>query len=192
MTAPARAAIARALHVRLALLTVAAALLVGGTRGGAQDAPPPEYAVKAAYLYNFARYVEWPPAALARNGDRLVVCVLGDDPFGPLLDRTLANKQLNGHRLEARRCDTVADATRCNVLFVAAGEDDRLAATFRAAETQSILTVGEEEGFAGRGGMVQLVREGTKVRFAINLGAVERAGLKMSYELLKLATDVIR
>ena len=118
--------------VGLVLAAVTAASLHGGSRAGAQPAPPSEYAVKAAYLYNFTRYVEWPPAALVRATDRLLVCVLGEDPFGPMLERTMARKSVNDRQLEVRRCATVAEAARCHVVFVAAGEDlDRAGAAHR-------------------------------------------------------------
>jgi hypothetical protein len=174
----------------LALAGVLGCLL--GAAAGAVGAAFSEYEVKAAYLYNFSRYVEWPPEVLDRGGGTITVCVLGEDPFGPVLERTLTGKTVADRRLVLRRTDTLSDAARCHIVFVAASEEDALSEIVRTARNAGILTVGETDDFARRGGMIQLVRQASNVRFAINLGAIERAGLKISSEVLKLATDVIR
>jgi len=177
---------------RRVLASVAAVAWIVATAPVRADVPASEYAVKAAYIYNFVRYVEWPAAARARDASAVHVCVLGDDPFGPVLDRTLADKTVDGRRLVARRCATLADAAGCDLVFVPAGEEFRAEAVVRLAETSGMLTVGESADFAERGGMIRLLRDGEHVRFAINLGAIERAGLKMSSEVLKLAVHVTR
>jgi hypothetical protein len=153
-------------------------------------APPTEYEVKAAFLYNFARFVEWPPDALGSPGDPFVVAVLGRDPFGPVLDETLAGKTIAGRRVEVRRTDRVADALEAEIVFVCASERANVPAILKALDKPGLLTVGDSEGFAEQGGAINFVVQARKVRFEINPARAERAGLKMSSQLLKLATLV--
>jgi hypothetical protein len=175
---------------RLAAALVLALALLGVSRPAVPADPSPEYVVKAAYLYNFARYVEWPSPALARGDGKLVVCVLGQDPFGAVLDRTLAGKAVDGRPLAAQRCASADDVAHCHLLFV--GSTEELGDALRLSRTANVLTIGDADDFLRRGGMIQLLTVDNRVRFAINLGAIERAGLKISSEVLKLATDVTR
>jgi hypothetical protein len=163
------------------LVTVAALLLAGGVAAPAQEVPL-EYRVKAAYLANFARFVEWPAAAAAGP---LVICVAGTNPFGMVLEETIAGETVNGRALAVRAID-VPDPS-CHVLFVprTVGAGPYI----RSALTGSIptLTVGETPAFIDAGGLVNFVREGNNVRFEIDAGAASRAGLRISSRLLRLA-----
>jgi hypothetical protein len=148
-----------------------------------------EYEVKAAYLYNFARFVEWPRESLGAPDAPFVVGVLGEDPFGDVLDKTMAGKRVWGHPVAVRRLDDPEDAARCHMLFVSASERDRLRTIVKAA-SQSTLTVGETDEFARVGGMITFRVDERRVRFQINPARAGQARLKVSSQLLKLATIV--
>lgn len=161
------------------------ALLSSCLAAPGQETAPTEYHVKAAFLYNFGRYVEWPPRTPAFTS--FAICVLGDDPFGPVLNQVIDGKVIQGKKLAARRLEKVEDAGNCQILFISSSESGRLAHIMAALRGRSVLTVGETDGFAQSGGMINFRLEGSKVRFEINLDATEQAGLTVSSQLLKLA-----
>jgi len=149
--------------------------------------PPTEYEVKAAFLLNFGRFVEWPSEALPDARVPLTVGVLGEDPFGPLLDQTLKDKSAQGHPVVVRRLEGLDEARRCQILFVSASESGDVSQILRAVQGVPVLTVSEIPQFALRGGMVNFVVRENRVRFEINTAAATQARLKISSQLLKLA-----
>jgi len=149
-----------------------------------------EYQVKAAFLYNFAKFVEWPPNLFNDPRDPFVLCVAGDDPFGNLLDGIVLGKTANGHPLAVRRLRREREARSCQILFVSSSERNRLRPVLKSLRGASVLTVGETDGFAQEGGMINLTLEDNRVHFEINVAAAERAGLKISSKLLSLARVV--
>jgi hypothetical protein len=153
---------------------------------------PTDYQVKAAYLYNFGRFVEWPARAAATKGDSFTVCVLGEDPFGPALDATLAGETIDGKNVIAKRISTPEESSNCQILFVSSAEDGRVNKIIGALDKKAVLTVSDMPRFSQHGGMIQFLLEGNKVRFEVNLTAAQRAGLTLSSELLKIATTVRR
>jgi hypothetical protein len=158
----------------------------------AQQPKVSEYQVKATYLYNFGRFVQWPPNAAAAKGDSFSICVLGHDPFGPTLDSTLAGETLDGKPLAVKRISTPRDAAGCRILFISSTEENHLKEILVALDESGVLTVSDMPAFSRRGGMIQFVVEGDKVRFEINLTKTETAKLTLSSELLKVATIVRR
>ena len=168
----------------LAVVTAAAALTVSP----AAQAPTIEYDVKAAFLLNFVRYIEWPPAA--RDASTFGLCTLQPDPFGARLDAVAIGESWEGRPIAVRRVATVRNAD-CHLLFVPTAST----ATFRAMQkelsTLAILTVGESPDFVQRGGMIQLHVEANRVRFSINTRNSTAAGLKIGSRLLRLAKEVI-
>lgn len=156
----------------------------------AQHAKPTDYQVKAAYLYNFGRFVEWP--AVTAKGDSFTVCVLGQDPFGAALDSTLAGQSIAGKSVAARRISTPQESSSCQILFLSSSEDARLPKIMESLDKAPVLTVSDIPGFSQRGGMIQFVLDGSRVRFEVNLAATQKAGLNLSSELLKVATNVRR
>jgi hypothetical protein len=148
--------------------------------------------VKAAYLFNFGRFVEWSDKASVDKDERFEICVLGQDPFGPTLDTTLAGTSLKGKSVAAKRISKVQDVDSCRILFISSSEDNRLKEILGTIEKANVLTVSDIPHFSQRGGMIQFVLEGSKVRFEINLASAEQAGLSLSSELLKVATNVRR
>lgn len=171
-----------------ALLAVAGALVAPpAARAGP---PPTEYQVKAAFLYNFARYVEWPAEAFRDGSSPIVVAVLGQDPFGRALDEQLEGKTVGGRRLEAKRVARPEDAVGAHIVFVSLAEEERLERALRAIGSAHILSVSDIDRFAERGGVIGFYWDESKVRFSINVGAADREGLKLSSQLLKLARIV--
>jgi hypothetical protein len=168
-----------------------ACMLVRAQGVWAQGSKPTDYDVKAVYLYNFGRFVEW-PASITPKSDSFTVCVLGHDPFGPALDATLAGETIGGKSVAAKRISNPQEAGSCQIVFLSSSEDSRLNKIVEALDKEVVLTVSDMPQFAQRGGMIQFVLEGKKVRFEVNLTAVQRAGLTLSSELLKVATTVRR
>jgi len=158
----------------------------------AQKASPTEYEVKAAYLYNFGRFVEWPNKATAPNRSPFTVCVLGQDPFGQALDAILAGESIDGANTAAVRISKPQEAVNCRILFISSSEDRQLKQILVALEGTSVLTVSDLPQFSERGGMVQFVLEGKRVRFEVNLTPVEHAHLALSSQLLKVAASLRR
>lgn len=156
----------------------------------AQEPRPNEYQVKAAYLFNFGRFVKWPTTPTAGKDDSFTVCVLGQDPFGPILDSTLAGEDLDGKRVAARRISKPQDAGACRILFISSEEGNRLKEILSALDEEGVLTVSDMPDFSRRGGMIQFVMDGNRVRFEINLASAQNARLTLSSELLKVAAAV--
>lgn len=178
-----------AVLIRPAVVLVLGALGLAG-RVRAQAAPAPEYEVKAAYLLNFTRYVEWPARAFAKPADPVVLCVLGADPFGALLERTVAGRTSQGRSIETRRVDGAAQARGCHLVFVTHAEWRRRPDVLAALARRGILTVGEGADFTEAGGVISFVHVEETVRFAVNLTAVDAAGLRISSRMLALATKL--
>jgi hypothetical protein len=167
-------------------LVIGAAMGLPG-KSRAQEALPSEYQMKAAYLYNFAKFVEWPATALPPGDSPLVFGVLGEDPFDGVLDSTIHNKTIEGHPLAVRRVKTLDDARTCQVLFISNSEKKRWPAISEALKAGSVLTVSENwDRFTEEGGMIYFFMEGRKVCFDINNDAARRAGLRISSKLLLL------
>ncbi|HZQ91321.1 MAG TPA: YfiR family protein [Terriglobales bacterium] len=151
------------------------------------QAAPAEYEVKAAFLFNFLKFTEWPEESAGGVHAPLTIAVLGRDPFGKTLDQMLADKTVRGRKVVVRRVSSVDEAIACPIIFVGGGNEHRLAELVKALEGRSVLTVGESSGFAQQGGVIALRVEDNKVRFDVNLQAAERARLTLSSQLLKLA-----
>lgn len=154
----------------------------------AQDAPRGlEQEVKAAYLLNFTRYVDWPAGAFATSDAPVNLCVLGADPFGDVVQRTVEGRRSRGRTVRVLRPDTPDQAGDCHVAFVA-GRSPGAGPWMAALRGAPTLTVGDGSGFLRRGGMVAFVIVNETVRFEIDAAAVRRAGLAISSRVLALAT----
>ena len=151
---------------------------------------PSEYEVKAAYLYNFGRFVQWPQDVPSSQAGDFAICVLGQDPFGRALDSTIDGEKIEGKNVVARRLSSDEDARSCRVLFISTSEGKRIKDVLAAVDKQGVLTVSDLPEFTSQGGMVQFVLRQSHVRFEINLGAARQAGLNLSSELLKVADKV--
>ena len=165
-------------------------LAAGGVR--AEEFQPSEYQLKAAFLFNFAKFVEWPPGAFPEAKSPMIIGVLGDNPFGAELERTIRDKIVNGRPLQIREFRSPAEARECHILFVSNSEKKRLPEVVESLRGTNVLTVGEAENFIESGGMISFVREGNKIRFQINDQAARGAGLKISSKLMNLAVHPVR
>jgi hypothetical protein len=151
---------------------------------------PTEYEVKAAFIYNFAKFIEWPEGAFDGGGSDLKLCVLGNDPFGPALG-AIEGKAVRGRKIKVRRVREAGKSRGCHFLFIGASEKNKLKSILKTLASSPAVTVSDMRGFAGAGGVVQFVMEEHKVRFIVNAAAAERAGLKISSKMLRLARKVI-
>lgn len=169
---------------------VLAALLLSGPLGSAAWASEfDEYAIKAAYLYNFAKYVEWPPGVFANADAPLSICIAGNNPFGDAL-AALSGKTVETHPVEVRLVPAAVGLDRCHIVFVGRAEQSRFKTLLAKLVRLPILTVSDIGDFARAGGMIGLVEADQRIRFDINLTAARQANLKLSSQLLKLATIV--
>lgn len=148
-------------------------------------AQPSEYEVKTAFLYNFAKFVEWPPASV--RTDAFTLCVLGSDPSASVLETVARGKTVQGMPFVARRIGSGKETAGCHILFISSSEQKRIRQLLNETSSSDVLTVSETPGFAARGGMVNFFLEDDKVRFEINPGCAARAGFQISAQLLKLA-----
>jgi len=183
----------RSRQVRKPAVPVVAILLFAlclspGPRLG--QAPASEYQVKAAFLYNFARFVEWPEGTFPNSTSPFTVCIFGKDPFGRALDDALAGKRVGERSVAVSRIRRAPDLAGCQLVFVSADEAARMAQVSLALRGRHVLLVGENEEFAIAGGTIQFFLQGDRVRFAINPDAAGRAGLRFSSKLLALASIV--
>ncbi len=173
----------RARRVRLGMACVLLAATFVAPPTSAADTEPDIVALKAAFLYNFAKFAEWPNLP---PGAPLVLCIVGDDAIAAALVGTIHGQNIGGHSVEVSRPSVIAAWTGCHLLFIAHGAAPR-AAGLVGIKTQPILTVSDVKDFSQAGGMIELFVEGGRIRFAINVDAVDRAGLRISSRLLGLA-----
>ena len=179
-----------AVRRRRALVALMAAAALLAAPGMAQSAAAAEYDAKAAFLYNFTKFVEWPEAAFYDDLSSFRLCVLGDDPFGDGL-KMIAQQEVAGRKLALWRVSAMSDPSGCQILFVSRSERQRLPQILAAVRGAPVLTVADTAGFLEKGGIVNFVLEGSRVRFEINQQAAEQSRLKISSKLLRLATRVI-
>ncbi|MGB8477156.1 MAG: YfiR family protein [Candidatus Acidiferrum sp.] len=179
-------------RARLAVAAFAGLVWFGGVHGvWAQTIPPSEYQVKAAFLFHFAQFVEWPAGTYKDAGSQLTYCTLGADPFHGALEASLNEKTVDGRPVRVLHLRQVQEAQGCQVLFIGILQKEHIPKVLASLNGNPVLTVGESEHFAEQGGMIGFRLEDNKVRFEINLGAANRAKLRISARLLSLAKTVI-
>jgi hypothetical protein len=147
-----------------------------------------EYQVKAAFIYKFATYIRWPAAAGTDASTPFVIGIIGKDPFGSALLEVVQGERVQGRGILIRRLGAIEEALRCDVVFVSSSERGNLRQIIASLQGAPVLTVGDMDQFAEMGGMINLVTtQDRKIRFDINRGAIDRAGLKATSQLLRLA-----
>jgi hypothetical protein len=171
------------------LLLLPTLILLAWTPPLARSQSMEEYRVKAGFIYNFAKFVQWPQGTFASDAAPLVFCILGDDPFGTAID-SIDGKPVGSRKLVIRQIKKVEDRGTCQVLYIAPSEKDRLTTILKALSGLSILTISDMEHFAELGGMIGLIRVDNNIRFEVGMGAVRGAKLEISSKLLKLADKV--
>jgi hypothetical protein len=168
----------------------AAALLGSASFVSAQTVRAAEYHLKAVFLFHFAQFVDWPAQAVPDSQAPLVIGILGDDPFGGVIEATVSGEHRGTRPFAVRRYPSGEDVAGCDVLFISRSEASRLEEVLAALGNRPILTVSDAGGFAERGGMIQLVTDGAHIRLRINLQAVQSADLTISSKLLRVAEIV--
>jgi hypothetical protein len=159
------------------------------------DSPAPvisESQIKAAFVYNFTKFVEWPDEAFADKSDPIVIAVLGETDVIADLEAIVAGRKVNGRSIVIRNVAVAADLAPAEVLFVPQSDDARFVELLPEIGSYALLTVGESPAFAATAGAIVFVQQDGKLRFEINIAATERARLKVSAELQKLALSVRR
>jgi hypothetical protein len=167
------------------LLSQATQPTTAGRRGASL-----EYQVKAAYLLNFTRYVEWPSQTLGPADSPVTMCVLGADPFGNVLDATIRGKTTHGRAIAVRRIRASSETDRCHLVFISRNTWRAQRDLPKRLRAQGLLTVGESEDFAQEGGVIGFIIQNETVRFVVNAEASDRAGLRISSRMLSLAAAV--
>jgi len=179
---------------RLTILIVALSVSLSWAPGAlAQDrdsSDSSEYLIKAGFIFNFAKFVEWPPTTFAQPDSPIVIGILGTDPFGAIIDQIVQDKKIGGRGFVVKRLKWGADPKdlrECKILFVGASERLHIDELVQIVRGLPILTVGETPGFAEHGGVIRFVLEDNRVRFEVNVEAARQAGLTISSRLLTLA-----
>lgn len=168
----------------LALFTLWA---VTAGSAGADDKDIHEDEVKAAFVYNFAKFVEWPAD---KTNEHIKLCILGESPLGFSALKAIDGRTAQDKQLVTKLLNKSDDLTGCHIVFIAASERDKMAQLLKSAHQQHTLTVSDSEGFAKAGGAIGLVKIGEKIRFEVNLLAAKDAGLAISSRFLSLALTV--
>lgn len=175
---------------RASFLIIAGWLSSGAPQALSMNGEGVEYPVKLAFLYNFTKFIEWPPDSYRDPGAPLAICIVGRDPFSPDIESDLRTRIVGSHPVEVLSLKPSDTLSVCHMVFIPATEKDQASKIVRDLKGSSTLTVGETEGFAGLGGIINLTVEGNKVHFEVNQLAAQRAGLKISSKLLSLAKIV--
>ncbi len=175
---------------RRVLTTALAGVALACAHAGAAVAQFQEYQVKAAYLYKFAPFIDWPAHAFASPTSPLVLCVVGEDPFGRLLDRAVAGQKLGARPLEVRRLVRAERAAGCHILYLSGSKAQTIGDGLASLRGAPVVTVTDEARSPQDRGVIHFVVRGRNVRFQIDEEAAQRNGLNISSKLLSLAVSV--
>jgi len=190
MASPHLRPFARRAALRRWLPLVACVVVASMSAGALPATPTAEYQVKAAYLFNFGQFVEWPSQAYDSPSAPFVIGVVGEDPFGETLDEVIAGESLGGHPLVVRRFRKAEDISACNILFIGRSEAARLDETLKLLKGRSVLTVTDISGAERRGAIIVLVNDNNRIRMRINVAAAKASNLVISSKLLRPAEVV--
>jgi hypothetical protein len=179
--------------ILIVLISLLSAMAYGSHAEGLESSSSSEYLIKAGFIYNFAKLVEWPATAFPQPDSPIVIGILGDDPFGATLDRIVADKKIDGRGFVVKRIKwtrELKDLKTCNILFVSSSEREHIDGVVDAIKWLPILTIGDTPGFASHGGIMNFTLEDNKIRFEVNVEAAKHADLTISSRLLTLAKIV--
>jgi hypothetical protein len=177
-------------RIRRASFFLVCWLLSGAPQALSQKGEGVEYPLKLAFLYNFTKFVDWPPDSYRGAGAPLAICIVGRDPFSPESEGDLRTRIVASHPVKVLNLKSTDTLSVCHMVFIPATEKGQINKIVRDLKGSSTLTVGETEGFAELGGIINLAVEENRVRFEVNQLAAQRAGLKISSKLLSLAKIV--
>jgi len=169
------------------ILAFVALVALAGRLGLADDESVREYQLKAAFIYKFTQFIEWPSSAFSSDDDPIIVAIVGDDPFHGDLDRAAADKKTGNRPMLIKHFADVDHIERCHMLFVAASQADQMPAVLRKISDWAVVTIGDNDSFCRDGGVIRFFIEDQRIHFEINTSAAERAGVKISSRLLQLA-----
>jgi len=174
------------------LIAMVVVCIMASIAPNAHAKPPSagEYQLKAVFLYNFVKFVQWPAESFADADAPIIIGILGNDPFGKIIDGAIKDKIVKGRKLMVKRFEEIKGVEICHILFISSSEERHLPAIMETLKDSSVLTVGEVKQFAQRGGIINFILKENKIRFEINVEAAERAKLTIDSELLKLAIIV--
>src|SRR6478736_460717 len=172
---------------KITLLILGLGLLVTSPLARGQASQPSESQLKAAFLYNFAKFTDWPSNAFTSTETPFVIGILGDNPFGKDLEQTIAGKKISEHPMTIRMFRTMTGITNCHLLFINPAEKASFPKVMETLRGSAVLTVSEADDFIAAGGMINFVKQANKIRFQINDETAKDARLKISSRLLGLA-----
>lgn len=158
----------------------------GGPAAGEDKA---EYTAKATFLYNFCQFIQWPSSSFSSAKAPITIVILGDDPFGPLLEAKTRNQSARGRQIRILRTKRLPDVKQAHILFISQSETPRLSQVLASVRGRDVITVGETDEFLAAGGMIALKAEQGKVRLRINTSMVQTANVTVSSKLLRIATQ---
>ena len=169
----------------LSLKHTALFLLLSMTAGPAFAQKASEYQVKAAFLFNFSKFLEWPAEAMGQPGAPFVIGVLGNDPFGKYLEEIIAGEKIADHPMVARRFESAEQVDKCHILYI--NKPGKTSEVINALKDKSILTVSDDSEFARSGGIIRFFTENEMIHLEINVQAAKAANLNVSSKLLRIA-----
>jgi hypothetical protein len=182
----------KSLIAELAAVILTIAMVgAGQTRAGSPtrlDAAGKVYEIKAAFIYNFAQFTQWPESAFASSDAPFVLAFIGDSSLGPVLDQVLQGKSIAGHPIVLKHLDSTSQISGCHLLFIPESEESHLDDIFNVIGNQPILTVGETTKFMQAGGIIRFFIADGRIRFEIDPDAADKAALRLSSRLMSLAT----
>ena len=172
---------------KLYLLILIAAFTFSNVSSYSQTQKEIEYKLKAAYLLHFLQFVEWPDSVFENEKSPIIVTILGDDPFGKILDEITKSEKIGDHSITIKRTHSLSNLDFCHVLYISSSEKDNFKSILRHIDSAPILTISDIDNFSEQGGNISFYLEENKLRFAINMQTLKQADLKVSSKLLRLA-----
>ena len=203
---PAHCAAGRTIRLYIAVLAIFGCSLVSDVRSNSQSSQYKEYEVKAAFIYNFLKFIDWPKEKMANSGKQIIIGFIGENPFGPAAD-VFKNKKVEDRDVtlkyfggleqiekmpEKDRAANEESLKNCHLLFICPSEQKQVSEIIEIVGKNGVLTVGDSDGFTKSGGVINFLMEDNKIRFNINLTAAEKSGLKIRSQLLRLAKKVYK
>jgi hypothetical protein len=179
--------------LRGCLAVCMAACLLSSVPVSAQTSPK-EYEIKAAFIYRLTQFMEWPTNRFESSKEPILLCIAGKDPFGQAIDTVLKDQKIGERDIHIKRMETAGSSTHtnCHLLFLGASLGTEAEKIVTNLQPHAILTIGEEEDFTRKGGHIRLYLQENKLRFEVNIAALERSGLKLHSQVMKLATRITR
>jgi len=174
-------------RTRIAAISILVTAVLASGAEPAQSQAKSEYALKAVFLYNFCRFIEWPKSEFASSTDPIIIAVIGEDPFGRLLEEAVHGETLRGRSIQIQRYRNPDSIGHCHLLFISQSETRRMDAILAAVAGKSVVTVGETDAFLDQGGMIALTAERNRIGLHINPSLLRAANLDVSSKLLRVA-----